>query len=162
MATPVTRVHQPTRAQAAAWELGRVPPPRRLPAAARRPARLLAYGLWVLESVTRNDVAGDPGYFVFRQTIYVAVGVVLLAVAAAVDPDVYRRIRWPLYAVADRPAHRGLRPRRGGARLEALDRARLLQLPALRARQDRARRRAGRRSSPTAGTGWPSGGRRSA
>jgi rod shape determining protein RodA len=32
--------------------------------------------------------------------IYVVVGAVLLAIAAAVDPDVYRRVRWPLYAVS--------------------------------------------------------------
>ena len=99
MATPVTRVEQPTRLQAAAWELG---------AFLRHvdyllllaTGGLLAYGLWVLESVTRNDVAGDPDYYVFRQMIYVAVGVVLLAAAAAVDPTAYRRVRWPLYGLS--------------------------------------------------------------
>jgi rod shape determining protein RodA len=60
---------------------------------------MLAYGLWVLESVTRNDVAGDPDYYVVRQTLYVVIGGLLLALAAAVNPDVYRRVRWPLYAV---------------------------------------------------------------
>ena len=50
--------------------------------------------------MTQNDVAGDPGYYAFRQTIYVVVGVVLLAAAAAVDPNVYRRVRWPLYGAA--------------------------------------------------------------
>jgi rod shape determining protein RodA len=97
MATPVTRVQQPTRSQAAAWEIG---------AFLRHvdyllllaTGGLIAYGLWVLESVTRNDIAGDPDYFVFRQMIYVAVGVILLAAAAAVDPDAYRKVRWPLYA----------------------------------------------------------------
>jgi rod shape determining protein RodA len=99
MATPVTRVEQPTRLQAAAWELG---------AFLRHvdyllllaTGGLLAYGLWVLESVTRNDVAGDPDYYVFRQMIYVAVGVVLLAAAAALDPAAYRRVRWPLYGLS--------------------------------------------------------------
>jgi rod shape determining protein RodA len=98
MATPVTRVQQPTRSQAAAWELG---------AFLRHvdyllllaTGGMLAYGLWVLESVTRNDVAGDPDYYVLRQTLYVVVGALLLALAAAVNPDVYRRVRWPLYAV---------------------------------------------------------------
>jgi rod shape determining protein RodA len=98
MATPVTRVQQPTRTQAAAWELG---------AFLRHvdyllllaTGGMLAYGLWVLESVTRNDVAGDPDYYVVRQTLYVVVGALLLALAAAVNPDVYRRVRWPLYAV---------------------------------------------------------------
>jgi rod shape determining protein RodA len=94
-----TRVQQPTRSQAAAWEIG---------AFLRHidyllllaTGGLVAYGLWVLESVTRNDIAGDPDYYVFRQVIYVVVGAVLLAIAAAVDPDVYRRVRWPLYAVS--------------------------------------------------------------
>lgn len=94
-----TRVQQPTRAQAAAWEIG---------AFLRHidyllllaTGGLVAYGLWVLESVTRNDIAGDPDYYVFRQVIYVVVGVVLLAITAAVDPDVYRRVRWPLYALS--------------------------------------------------------------
>jgi rod shape determining protein RodA len=99
MATPVTRVHQPTRAQAAAWELAAFL--RHLDyLLLAATGGLLVYGLWVLEAVTENDVAGDPGYFAFRQTIYVAVGVVLLAVAAAVDPSAYRRVRWPLYGVA--------------------------------------------------------------
>jgi rod shape determining protein RodA len=99
MATPVTRVPQPTRAQTAAWELaGFLRHLDYILLAAT--GGLLAYGLWVLESVTRNDVAGDPGYYAFRQTIYIAVGVALLAAASVVDPNTYRRIRWPLYAVA--------------------------------------------------------------
>ena len=99
MATPVTRVEQPTRFQAVAWELGSF---------LRHVDYLLllatggltAYGLWVLESVTRNDVPGDPDYFVFRQMIYVAVGGVLLATVAAINPTSYRRVRWPLYGLA--------------------------------------------------------------
>jgi rod shape determining protein RodA len=63
-------------------------------------AGLVAYGLWVLEAVTRSDIAGDPDYFVFRQSIYVGAGAVLFAVATAVNPDVYRRYRFPLYALA--------------------------------------------------------------
>jgi rod shape determining protein RodA len=98
MAAPVTRVQQPTRSQAAAWELG---------AFLRHvdyllllaTGAMLAYGLWVLESVTQNDVAGDPDYYVVRQTLYVVIGGLLLALAAAVNPDVYRRVRWPLYGV---------------------------------------------------------------
>ncbi|MGH3038708.1 MAG: rod shape-determining protein RodA [Gaiellaceae bacterium] len=99
MATPVTRVEQPTRFQAAAWELGsflrHVDYLLLLATGA-----LAAYGIWVLESVTRNDVAGDPDYFVFRQMIYLVVGAVLLAVVAAIDPSSYKRVRWPLYGIA--------------------------------------------------------------
>jgi rod shape determining protein RodA len=99
MATPVTRVEQPTRFQAAAWELGsflRHVDYLLLLAT----GGLVAYGLWVLESVTRSDVPGDPDFFVFRQMIYVVVGGVLLAAVAAIDPSSYRRVRWPLYGLA--------------------------------------------------------------
>jgi rod shape determining protein RodA len=99
MATPVTRVEQPTRFQATAWELGsflRHVDYLLLLAT----GGLVAYGLWVLESVTRSDVPGDPDFFVFRQMIYVVVGGVLLAVVAAIDPSSYKRVRWPLYGLA--------------------------------------------------------------
>jgi rod shape determining protein RodA len=58
---------------------------------------LTAYGLWVLAAVTKNDMAGDPGYYVFRQQIYVAVGVAALAAMTAVNPDVFRRYANFLY-----------------------------------------------------------------
>jgi rod shape determining protein RodA len=45
-------------------------------------------------------VVGDPDYYLFRQLVYVVVGVVLLAAATVVDPNAYRRVRWPLYGVA--------------------------------------------------------------
>lgn len=99
MATPVHRVPRPTRAQATAWELGAFF--RHLDyLLLLATGALVAYGLWVLEAVTRSDVAGDPDYYVFRQLIYVAVGALLFAAASAVDPDVYRRFRVPLYVLA--------------------------------------------------------------
>jgi rod shape determining protein RodA len=61
---------------------------------------LVAYGLWVLAAVTQNDVAGDAGYYIFRQQIYVAVGVVVLAVLTAVNPDVFRRYGRFLYGLS--------------------------------------------------------------
>lgn len=60
---------------------------------------VVAYGLWVLDAVTRDDVAGDPNYYVFRQGINLALGVVALAVVAAVDPVVWRRSSRVLYGV---------------------------------------------------------------
>jgi rod shape determining protein RodA len=99
MATPVHRVPRPTRAQAAVWELGAFF--RHLDyLLLLATGALVTYGLWVLEAVTRNDVAGDPDYYVFRQLVYVAVGVLLFAAAAAVDPEVYGRFRVPLYVLA--------------------------------------------------------------
>jgi rod shape determining protein RodA len=61
---------------------------------------LVTYGLWILEAVSRRDVPGDPDYYVSRQILYVAVGAVLFAVVTAVNPDVYRRLRTPVYAIA--------------------------------------------------------------
>jgi rod shape determining protein RodA len=63
-------------------------------------AGVAAYGLWVLGAVTRNDVAGDPGYYVLRQEVYVAVGALALAAAAAIDPEVYKRYARVLYGLA--------------------------------------------------------------
>jgi rod shape determining protein RodA len=63
-------------------------------------AALVAYGLVVLSAVTRDDVRGDPDYYVARQGLYVLIGAVALAVLTAVNPAVYRRYRNALYASA--------------------------------------------------------------
>jgi rod shape determining protein RodA len=95
-----TRVAQPAhRAEAAAWEIGSFLRHVDYLLLAATGA-LVTYGLWVLEAVTRRDVPGDADYYVFRQTIYIGIGAVLLAVAMAINPDVYRRLRVPLYGVA--------------------------------------------------------------
>ena len=60
---------------------------------------LVAYGLWVLSSVTQNDVVGNPDYYVVRQGINIGLGAVALVALTAVNPDVYRRLRRPLYGV---------------------------------------------------------------
>ena len=60
-------------------------------------AGLVAYGLWVLGSVSRNDVPGDPDHYVVRQGINVALGALALSVVAFVNPERYRRYRKLLY-----------------------------------------------------------------
>lgn len=60
-------------------------------------AGLVAYGLWVLEAVTADDVDGDPGSLLRRQAIFVAIGAVAFLVMALLDPERLRRIRYPLY-----------------------------------------------------------------
>jgi rod shape determining protein RodA len=60
---------------------------------------LLAYGLWLLNGITRNDIPGDPTYYVMHQAVYAAVGVVGLAAAILVNPDVYRRRRLLVYGL---------------------------------------------------------------
>ncbi|MFN2470898.1 MAG: rod shape-determining protein RodA [Gaiellaceae bacterium] len=59
---------------------------------------LVAYGLWVLDGITRDDVTGDPTYYVVRQAVYAGIGGIGFLVAVFVDPDFYRRGRKLLYA----------------------------------------------------------------
>ena len=59
---------------------------------------LVAYGLWIVSGVTRDDVSGDPDYYVVRQAIHLAVGVAAFVAVLFVDPDRYRRARRPLLA----------------------------------------------------------------
>src|SRR5205814_8463569 len=60
---------------------------------------LVAYGLWAIYGITRIDVAGDSNYYVVRQCVYAALGVLVLVVAIFVDPEYYRRYRKQIYAV---------------------------------------------------------------
>ena len=60
---------------------------------------VITYGLWVLAAVTRNDIPGDSGYYLFRQETYVAFGVLVLAVFTALNPDVFRRHKRVLYGL---------------------------------------------------------------
>jgi rod shape determining protein RodA len=58
-------------------------------------AALVAYGLWSIAGITRHDVTGNPDYYVTRQAVYAAIGVVCLVAAVLVDPEIYRT-RWRL------------------------------------------------------------------
>jgi rod shape determining protein RodA len=60
---------------------------------------LVAFGLWAIDGITRSDVAGDPEYYVVRQSIFALVGAVGLVVALLIDPDYYRRYRKVIYAL---------------------------------------------------------------
>jgi rod shape determining protein RodA len=62
-------------------------------------AAIVAYGLWVISGITHHDVAGDPGFYVNRQFVFVAIGLVGLVAAILVDPDVYRRYQKQLYLI---------------------------------------------------------------
>jgi rod shape determining protein RodA len=61
---------------------------------------VIAYGLWVLADVTRHDVPGESDFYLVRQSVYVVFGAIALAVAAAVNPDSYRRLGRVLYGIA--------------------------------------------------------------
>jgi rod shape determining protein RodA len=56
-------------------------------------AALVVYGLWAIADITRHDVTGNAHYYVTRQAVYAAIGVVCLVVAVLIDPEVYRT-RW--------------------------------------------------------------------
>jgi rod shape determining protein RodA len=58
-------------------------------------AALVAYGLWVVDGITRFDIPGDENHFVTRQAIAAALGFCGLLVAAAMPLDVVRR-HWQL------------------------------------------------------------------
>ena len=62
-------------------------------------AGLVAYGLWIVQAVTQDDVAGNPDYFLVRQGIYVGIGVVALGAMTALDPELLRRWRYVLFGV---------------------------------------------------------------
>ena len=60
-------------------------------------AGIVGFGLWVISGITRDDVLGDPTYYVYRQFVFVAIGVLALAVGILVDPDIYRRFQRHIY-----------------------------------------------------------------
>lgn len=63
-------------------------------------AAIVGYGLWIVQTVTADDVLVDPDRYLVRQGIYVAVGALALAAATAVSPDLLRRYRGILFAAA--------------------------------------------------------------
>jgi rod shape determining protein RodA len=58
---------------------------------------LVAYGLWVIAGVTKDDVLGNESYYVVRQAAYAGIGAVGLAAVAMINPTLYRRFWLPLY-----------------------------------------------------------------
>jgi rod shape determining protein RodA len=54
-------------------------------------AALVSYGLWAIAGITKQDIEGDPNFYVTRQAAYVAVGVLCLVGAVLLDPGIYRR-----------------------------------------------------------------------
>jgi len=58
---------------------------------------LLYIGERAVKAATVNDFAGDPGFFDRRHIIYVSAGLGFAAIAAFVDPRIYRRLFWFIY-----------------------------------------------------------------
>jgi rod shape determining protein RodA len=60
---------------------------------------LVACSLIALNGATANDIAGKPDFYVMRQGIYAAVGIVLMFVLSRIDYSRLRELRYPLYGV---------------------------------------------------------------
>src|SRR2546427_12817912 len=60
-------------------------------------AALVGYGLLAIAGITRHDVAGSPDYYVVRQGIFAALGLVGLLAALCVDPGLLQRGKRTIY-----------------------------------------------------------------
>jgi rod shape determining protein RodA len=60
---------------------------------------IVAYGLWVISGITRDDIAGDPNYYVTRQAIFAVVGIVGMVGMTLVQPSFWRRYARLVYAL---------------------------------------------------------------
>jgi len=58
---------------------------------------LVGYGLWAIYGITQHDITDNPDYYVIRQGVYAAVGLIGLVVVIAIDPDYYRRYKRVIY-----------------------------------------------------------------
>jgi rod shape determining protein RodA len=52
---------------------------------------IVAYGLWVISGITKDDVAGDPNYYVVRQAAFALIGCAGLAGMTLIDPGFWRK-----------------------------------------------------------------------
>ena len=99
------------RSLSSAARQGAIPAPTRARCLVRPPARLgdarrrrglVGFGLWAIDGITRQDIAGDPDYYVTRQAIFALMGTVGLVGALLIDPSVYRRYYKALYGSCSR------------------------------------------------------------
>lgn len=60
-------------------------------------AAITVFGLRMVEVATRDDIPGDANFFAFRQLIYVAIGVGVMAVAMAIDLERFGRRPWTVW-----------------------------------------------------------------
>ena len=103
---------------------------------------LLICSLYTLETATQDDVSGSPYFYLLRQAIYAVVGLVLMYLVSRFDYSRLRELKLGLYGVDARNDRLRARARGRRAWLAPLDRAAVLPLPALRARQAAPDRRA--------------------
>ena len=113
---------------------------------------LVAYGLWAISGVTRFDIPGDPDYYVWRQAIAAGRGRRRAGDRGRRPADAARARLAGVVRRNGRVDGAGLRPRRGRARLQAVDRRRPVPVPAVGVREGAlragARRVPGRAGAP--------------
>lgn len=59
---------------------------------------LIAFSVFTLATATRDDIPGDPLYFVLRQGIYALIGIALMFAVARIDYSRFREIRVGIYS----------------------------------------------------------------
>jgi rod shape determining protein RodA len=60
---------------------------------------LLICSVITIKGATADDIAGSPDYYVNRQMIFAAIGVVVMLVVAQVDISRFRELTWGLYGL---------------------------------------------------------------
>ncbi len=60
---------------------------------------IVAYGLWVISGITKDDVAGDANYYVVRQALFALVGAAGMVAMTFIEPGFWRRHARVVYAV---------------------------------------------------------------
>jgi len=59
---------------------------------------LVAYGLWAIAGITRNDVPGDPNYYVVRQAMFALIGTAGMVAMTLLEPGFWRKHARLVYA----------------------------------------------------------------
>jgi rod shape determining protein RodA len=59
---------------------------------------LIGFSIFTLQQATQNDVAGDPYYFVERQSIYAGLGIVGMLLLTRIDYSRFRELRVGIYS----------------------------------------------------------------
>ena len=100
---------------------------------------IVAYGLWVVSGITKDDVAGDPNYYVARQAAFALIGVAGMVGMTLIDPGFWRKHARLVYGLLLFVLVADPDPRDERQEHAALDRHRRVPLPAVRVREAPAR-----------------------
>src|SRR5215207_212571 len=60
---------------------------------------LIAFSVFTLSTATRDDIPGQPLYFMLRQSVYALVGIALMLAVAKIDYSRFREIRVGIYSL---------------------------------------------------------------